>query len=74
MANQQRKSTEPNPPQPLPKGKTIVKQAGPGLEDPRQLRPGPEDPAEAIDLAEIECLPPASKTARLASRKQLRRK
>ncbi len=48
-----RKSTESTPPEPLPKGKTIVKEAGPGLEDPRQLRQGPEDFVEEIDLETV---------------------
>jgi len=74
MAKQPRKSTEPAPQKPLPKGKTIVKEGGPGLEDPRLLRPGPGDPTENIDLeAEIELPKKPDASAQLAVRKRLRR-
>ena len=72
MAKQPRPSTEPAPQKALPKGKTIVKDGGPGLEDPRLLRPGPGDPTENIDLeAEIEL--PKKPDTPIAVRKRLRR-
>ena len=61
MAKQSRKSTEPASQPPLPKGKTIVKEAGPGLEDPRQLRQGPEDFVEEIDLETVTTAPTTEK-------------
>ena len=74
MAKEPRKSTEPASPKPLPKGRTIVKDGSPGLEDPRLLRPGPGDPTENIDLeAEIELPQKPATSPQLAIRRRPRR-
>jgi hypothetical protein len=74
MAKQPRKSTEPASQKPLPKGRTVVKDAGPGLEDPRVLRPGPGDPTQDLDLeADLEVLKKPAAPSELRIRKQVRR-
>lgn len=74
MAKQPRKSTEPESQKPLPKGKTVVKNAGPGLEDPRLLRPGPGDPTEEFDLeADIEVPKKSAGSSEVRIRKPVRR-
>lgn len=69
----QRKSAEPALPEPLPKGKTIIKKPGPGLEDPRVLRPGPGDPTAEIDLeTDLEPQKGPDKLSHLAIRRHRR--